>query len=48
MSAGDIKILDFTDTFEQEFIQQGEESRDILHTLDTGLSILKAYNLDSL
>jgi len=47
MSVVDTRILDFAETFEREFVHQADARRDILHTLDTGLSILKVYNLDN-
>jgi V/A-type H+-transporting ATPase subunit B len=45
MAAGDQKMLDFTDTFEHEFLNQGRERRDIFETLDTGLDLLKRFSL---
>ena len=37
--------LIFADTFEKQFIHQGTDARSIYKTLDTGLEILKAFNL---
>ncbi|MBW6521328.1 MAG: V-type ATP synthase subunit B [Desulfoarculaceae bacterium] len=48
MSVSDRNILDFTDTFEQEFVNQGGSRRAITATLDTGLAILKRYGLEEL
>lgn len=46
MSGADRNILEFTDSFEREFIHQGDLRRDIAATLDSGLSILKRYGLE--
>ena len=46
MTEKDRLMLDFADTFEKEFIAQGERRRDINETLDTGLNILKRFSLD--
>jgi V/A-type H+-transporting ATPase subunit B len=46
MSVSDRNILDFTDTFEQEFVNQGNSRRAITATLDTGLALLKRYGLE--
>jgi V/A-type H+-transporting ATPase subunit B len=47
MTANDRNILEFTDTFEQEFVNQGNERRGIETTLDTGLAILQRYGLEA-
>jgi vacuolar-type H+-ATPase subunit B/Vma2 len=47
MTANDRNILEFTDTFEQEFVNQGNERRGIEATLDTGLAILQRYGLEA-
>jgi V/A-type H+-transporting ATPase subunit B len=46
MTAGDRNILEFADTFEQEFVHQGEVRRGIEATLDTGLAILERFSLE--
>ena len=46
MSAADIKVLEFAEAFEKEFIHQGEQRRDIGTTLDTGLELLKRFGLE--
>lgn len=46
MSAADIKVLEFAEAFEKEFIHQGEQRRDIATTLDTGLGLLKRFGLE--
>ena len=48
MSTSDKNILEFADTFEQEFVNQGNLRRDIGATLDGGLAILKQYGLEEL
>ncbi|RJQ47043.1 MAG: V-type ATP synthase subunit B [Nitrospiraceae bacterium] len=42
MTGQDRKMLDFALTFEQEFVHQSMEKRNIAETLDKGLEILKA------
>lgn len=46
MPPADRNILEFTDSFEQEFVHQGEARRAIGATLDTGRGLLKKYRLD--
>ena len=48
MSTSDKNILEFADTFEQQFVSQGNSRRDIGATLDGGLAILKQYGLEEL
>lgn len=42
----DKKILDFADTFEREFVDQGIKRRDINETLDIGLGIMERFRLE--
>jgi len=46
MDEKDRKILDFADAFELDFVQQGEERREIGEALALGMSILKKFDLD--
>ncbi len=46
MSGSDRNILDFSETFEKEFVNQGASRRSISATLDAGLAILKRYGLE--
>ncbi len=48
MTKGDILMLDFADTFESEFINQGTSRRSIDETLNTGLDLMKRFSLESL
>lgn len=45
MSVEDRKFLDFANTIEREFINQGIKRRDIFETLNTGKEILQRYLL---
>lgn len=45
MTAEDRKFLDFADTLEREFINQGMMRRAIFETLDLGIEILKRFAL---
>ncbi len=47
LAPGDLKILEFADSFEKEFIHQGEQRRHIGTTLDTGLELLKRFDLET-
>ncbi len=42
----DILMLDFADEFEKEFVGQGMERRSVQQTLDTGLNLMKKFNLE--
>jgi len=46
MSGADLKVLEFAEAFEKEFIHQGEQRRNIGVTLDTGLGLLKKFGLE--
>jgi V/A-type H+-transporting ATPase subunit B len=46
MSEKDRLMLDFTDLFEREFVNQGMARRDINETLDTGINLLKRFSLE--
>jgi len=48
MTKGDILMLDFADTFESEFINQGTLRRSIDETLNTGLDLMKRFSLGQL
>ncbi|HXW68602.1 MAG TPA: V-type ATP synthase subunit B [Dissulfurispiraceae bacterium] len=48
MTKGDILMLDFADTFESEFINQGPFRRSIDETLNTGLDLMKRFSLEQL
>src|SRR3989338_9649360 len=45
MSEKDRLMLDFTDVFEREFVNQGTTRRDIFETLDKGIELLKRFSL---
>jgi V/A-type H+-transporting ATPase subunit B len=47
LSPGDLKILEFADSFEKEFIHQGDQRRHIGMTLDLGLDLLKKFELET-
>lgn len=47
MSEKDRLMLDFTDVFEREFVNQGTTRRDIFETLDKGLNLLKKFGLEA-
>lgn len=47
MSEKDRLMLDFTDVFEREFVNQGTTRRDIFETLDNGLNLLKKFGLEA-
>ncbi len=47
MSEKDKLMLDFTDVFEREFVNQGITRRDIFETLDNGLNLLKRFGLET-
>ena len=47
MSEKDRLMLDFTDVFEREFVNQGAIRRDIFETLDKGLNLLKRFGLET-
>jgi V/A-type H+-transporting ATPase subunit B len=47
MAAGDLKVLEFAEGFEREFVHQGEARRDIVATLETGLALLKKSGLET-
>ncbi len=47
MSEKDRLMLDFTDVFEREFVNQGTTRRDIFETLDKGLNLLKRFGLET-
>jgi len=44
MSESDKLTVDFADSFEKEFVNQGTERRNISDTLDTGMELLKRFN----
>lgn len=46
MSDDDTRMLDFADTFEKEYVNQGMDRRNINETLDGGLNLLKQFNLE--
>jgi V/A-type H+-transporting ATPase subunit B len=46
MGAADLKVLEFAEAFEREFIHQGDSRRNIATTLDTGLGLLKKFGLE--
>jgi V/A-type H+-transporting ATPase subunit B len=46
MSDSDKLMLDFSDAFEREYVNQGMGRRTINETLDGGLSLLKRFNLE--
>jgi V/A-type H+-transporting ATPase subunit B len=45
MTEKDREMLDFADTFERKFVNQGTTRRNIFETLDIGLSLLKRFSL---
>lgn len=45
MPEKDRLMLDFADTFEKEFVNQGTERRSIFETLDIGLNLLSKFSL---
>ena len=47
MSEKDRLMLDFTDVFEREFVNQETTRRDIFETLDKGLNLLKRFGLET-
>jgi len=46
MAEPDQLLLDFASEFENQFVHQGKRSRSIYKTLDKGLEILQAFNLE--
>jgi V/A-type H+/Na+-transporting ATPase subunit B len=46
MTEKDRKMLDFADSFEGEFVNQGAGRRTIAETLDTGISLMKRFSLE--
>jgi V/A-type H+-transporting ATPase subunit B len=46
MAESDQLLLDFASEFESQFVHQGNRSRSIYKTLDKGLDILQAFNLE--
>lgn len=46
MGAGDRKMLDFADAFEQELIHQGGQRRTVGESLETGLALLRRFALE--
>lgn len=46
MSDSDRLMLDFSDTFEREYLNQGTARREINETLDGGINLLKQFNID--
>jgi V/A-type H+-transporting ATPase subunit B len=46
MAESDQLLLDFASEFENQFIHQGNRSRSIYKTLDKGIEILQAFNLE--
>jgi V/A-type H+-transporting ATPase subunit B len=46
MAESDQLLLDFASDFENQFVHQGDRSRSIYKTLDKGLEILQAFNLE--
>jgi V/A-type H+-transporting ATPase subunit B len=46
MAESDQLLLDFASEFENHFVHQGNRSRSIYKTLDKGLDILQAFNLE--
>jgi V/A-type H+-transporting ATPase subunit B len=45
MAEKDRFMLDFADTLEREFVNQGVQRRDISETLDTGLNLIRRFGL---
>jgi V/A-type H+-transporting ATPase subunit B len=48
MTEKDRKMLDFADSFEKEFVGQGEGRRTIAETLDTGVSLIRRFALETI
>lgn len=46
MTKGDILMLDFANTFESDFVNQGTSRRGIGETLDIGIDIMKRFSLE--
>ena len=46
MAESDQLLLDFASEFENQFVHQGNRSRSIYKTLDKGIEILQAFNLE--
>jgi vacuolar-type H+-ATPase subunit B/Vma2 len=46
MTDNDKEMLNFADSFEREFIQQGAGRRSIIETLDIGFKLLKQFKLE--
>ncbi|HXX53028.1 MAG TPA: V-type ATP synthase subunit B, partial [Thermodesulfovibrionales bacterium] len=46
MAVADSLMLDFADSFEEEFLNQGAARRNIQETLDIGLSLLRRFSLE--
>ena len=46
MTAADTRYLDFADNFEQQFVHQGSERRDILTTIETGKRLLAEHQIE--
>jgi len=46
MAEADKFMLDFADSFENEFVNQGVVRRNIQETLDTGLNLLRRFSLE--
>lgn len=46
MSAADLRVLEFAEGFEREFIHQGGERRRIAATLDSGRELLRKFGLE--
>ena len=47
MMEGDRLMLDFADAFERELVHQGSVRRDIGESLDTGIGLLRRFNLET-
>jgi V/A-type H+-transporting ATPase subunit B len=46
MTEKDRTTIDFADAFEKEFVHQGMQRRSIFETLDTGIHLMKKFNLE--
>lgn len=46
MTEGDRLMLDFADSFEREFVNQGTARRDVFGSLDAGLALMKKFGLE--
>ena len=46
MTEKDRKMLDFADSFEKEFVDQGKSRRTIAETLDTGIVLMRRFSLE--